>query len=917
MLKYARSFRNIGLKSRLFGTYCLLGGLLAQTLLCSCVLSQEMLRAGEFRLQPALQFPWRASLASEPQLLQQATLLVKMGREARPLSLGRAEKRLGMYIFRPDFPLRISLQPYSVARCLVWRVSCRNLHTEPIWLEIGPQLHLQFAARAYTIFEGWEDVDSPQGPIVSTRLEGNMPLVCAWQGRATVAVGLEPSQLVSYLRHEFEPKPNRAARLACVTRIVVDPGREESLRFVLIGAPGEWGKYEVFEAYYDSFPNWFCPHSNVDRRLCEGSTQYLAWPAGPWTPEMARRLYGGWEWCYAPFRRTGDIVGRKELWDYQPARPPDKTRALPREEFLRWRKERFQDGTRRCDVAMMFYIPAQIWCEETLARERYVDALITDPKQKTYFNTPWVTGHDNELRVFPLETSFGCQSYADMAQIAEELDIAGFAFDTAGGAARYTGPALAQLPHRAWDEQLGVYCGENVAIAKLMDYVHTLQKQGRPLGVVANPMAYGTYMSCFHADSAMLERNPWSTTRTESDRLRWKMGHKTLVWWEDYDVQDFVDIQTISREQLIAIYKGLADFTLLQSLRVGYIPTPNFTLGMAKLVRWLPAIVECVQTGWEPVPAAHCPAPLWATRYGKGLRTLLAVAHETGQPVEGDILIDNKRLGAGVYLFSRYDGSARTNRVTKGQTCIRLQVPVRTPELLRAQLNIIPAEAVQEARVEAHMGLSQGTLRAVLKGNGSARLIWRLPSDMTLAAAKANGKPLAPKVDGDAYASCSLKLAGQTEFVAQFTSTLFQLPEEQLVNFPFVKEGQPNCVIVLSAPHSAAQQHAAFRLQEYFRYWYGRAVQPPVEVRLPIVTGQMTPEQASRPIVYLRLKPQEPARVQLSSQKDLLISAPTEEALRQTMFAVLRALDKKYWFPERLRATALHQRTGLAEQIVE
>ena len=32
-----------------------------------------------------------------------------------------------------------------------------------------------------------------------------------------------------------------------------------------------------------------------------------------------------------------------------------------------------------------------------------------------------------------------------------------------------------------------------------------------------------------------------------------------------------------------------------------------------------------MQAGWQPVPAARVPAPLWSSRYGKGLGTLIAV----------------------------------------------------------------------------------------------------------------------------------------------------------------------------------------------------------------------------------------------------------------------------------------------------
>lgn len=825
-------------------------------------------------------------------LLTGGRLVLTVGKEGRPVTA--------------DLPLTVAVTFEHVGRTVVWNVSCANTGQEPLWLELGPELLLKHTG-PLTVFDGWDDLANPDKRVASDRPAGNMPLTCAWNKQATVAVGLEPSQLVSYMRHEYESLPDATARLATLTRIIVDPGKTEQVRFVTLAAPGEWGKYEAFEAYYDSFPSFFVARPDVDPRASLGGAMYSTWPASTWSPEVTRRLYGGWEWCYAPFRRTGDIACRPEFWDYQPARPFDRTRALPRDQYLAWREKGFADGNDRCDVAMMFYIPSQIWCEERLAREHYADSLTTDPRVTTYFDTPWCTGHDNELRVFPYETSFGEQSRKDIAQVASDLKLSGFAFDTAGDGARYFGSALPGLPHRAWDDQVGGYCDELVAIANLMDYVHTLKKDGKTLGVVANPMAYGTYTSCFHCDSAMLEGTPWTVSRTFSDRLRWKMGHKTLVWWEGYELEDFIDPATVTKHQLAAVYRGLADFTLLQSLRNGFIPPPFFTVGQAKLNRWMPAIVDCVQTGWQPVPAARVPEPMWASRYGSGVFTKIAVGQETAQPAQGEVAIENARLGKEVYLFSGYDGAEMTNRVVKGETLIPVEVPVRTPVLLQAQLGVTPATAVQTAQVKAEMGACGGTLTVVLNGSGAATAAVRIPRGLRIASMSVDGRPLklptTPK----------LSLKPQTTLVVNFVSNALALKDSELADFPFLKDGKANCTLVVPADASEPTRHAAFRVQEYFRYWTGRVQEPPAEVLLPIVpTG--TPVQG--PTVQFIIAAHTPARLTLENG-NLVFRAPNEDRLLETVFETLRALDRKYWFPERLWGTVLNTRVGLAGTIVE
>jgi len=842
-------------------------------------------------------------------MLEGGRLTVTLGKERTPVKLQpRQATATGRWSFRTDQPLTVSVTFREAGRCIVWEVACTNTGPAQQWLELGPELLLQRTGPLH-VFDGWDDFADPQKLVSSDRLRGNMPITCAWDSKTTVAVGLDPGQLVSYFRHEYEPRPQAQARLATLTRIVLDPGQSETVRFVTLAAPGEWGKYEAFEAYYDSFPSFFVARPDVDPRASLGSAIYAAWPASNWSPEVTRRLYGGWDWCYAPFRRTGDIVGRPELWDYKSARPIDKTRSLPRDQYLKWRAERFADGARRCDVGMMFYIPSQVWCEETLARDRYADALTTDPKAKVYFDTPWVTGHDNELRMFPRMTSFGDQSLKDLADVARTLDLSGFAFDTAGDGCRYLGPTLPKLPHRAWDDQVGVYCDESIAVTALMDYVHTLKKDGRTLAVVANPMSYGTFASCAHCDSAMLEANPWNGTRESGDRLRWKMGHKTLVWWEGYGLEDFVDPDTVTKEQLTRVYQGLADFTLLQSLRVGYIPPPLFTNGVARLVRWLPAIVECVQTGWQPVPAARVPEPLWSSRYGTGLSTILAVAHETGELVNGDVTVENKRLGGNVLLFSGYGSAEMTNRIVKGETVIPLNVPVRTPVLLRAQMSITPAAGLREAKVEAGMGIAGGVLNAELSGSGAATLHVRVPEGMCVASAIVGGRAVACTPTGD----IKLTLKPQTNLTVTFASKLFALKDDDLLEYALIESGKPYVTLVIPPGASETARHAAFRLQEYFRYWTGHVQQPPAEVLLPIVEEGQTVHGA---MVRFSLTPGKPVRVAFD-RANLVISAPDDQALLAATFQLLRALDRRYWFPGRLPATVLNARVGLAGTVVE
>ncbi len=803
-----------------------------------------------------------------------------------------------------DLPVMISAAWARWKEGLVVTFAMVNAGEQQL-LEIGIEAQLS-STEGLIFFDGWEQVERPAEEVTLEGLAGVFPVCAAWTERASLGLGLAATEIRSWLGHRYIPAADGSATMRSSVRIVLDAEADETISFFAASRPGEWGHYEVLDAYYGTYPGMFRADPDIDPRARLGGAQYRCFKRpSEWDPEICRRLCTGWDWCYAPFRRTGDIYGRQEFWEYEPVREMSKDRAQPLAQFHEWRKERFAHGE-RCDVTMMFYVPSQIWCEEQLAMQVYPDALTTDPRARTRFTTPWVTGHDYERRVFPCETSFGRQSREDMRAVAEELGLLGFAFDTAGGSAKYRGPALENLDGRAWDEE-GVYCAENVAVARLMQFVGDMRTEdGTRLAVVANPGARCAYTAPFWADSAMLEGEPWKVDRTFSDHLRWLMGHKTLVWWEGYGVERFIDLEAAKPEQVRAVLRGLADFTLLQSLRVGFIPPANFAQGVERLVRWLPAISECVTTGWEPVPAARVPEPCWATRYGGGLDTLIAIAHETAEQVQGQVAIENSRLSDGVCLFSDHDGAERSNTIEGGETLIDLTVPVRTPILLRAQAEILPPQAVTRAVVSRSIGLCGGETRLRLMGEGDATVRVRVPEGMSIVFASFKGAGVSP-TEGAEAAEFLLPLAGEGEFVVRLASEVFGGSDEAILDFPFTRDGEPNCTVYVRPDASETERLLAERLQLYFRYWYAQAVGQ--EEECVILIAQGAPEAG--PAVVVQIGEPEGKPVQVDGEV-LRVCAPDEARLREVFFKLLRALDTKYWFACQAPAAGFYKAAEVA-----
>lgn len=899
--------------------------LITGAIFCSAVQASAQVSAGGMTLTAEKDGAFTASTPLDAAFLQSARLRVYDGKNKSEITLTPTtiitQKESLLITYNQQSPLSIQLEFKPVGHCIVWQVTCKNGGNSQLWLEVGPELQIKSADKL-TVFDGWDDYVNPQRILPPAEQEfpnGKIvfPVAAAWNDRVSVGVGIEPSQLVSYFGNSYKPQGARGGTLGCTVRIVVDAGKEQSVSFMTCVAPGEWGKYEIFETYYDSFPQWFVSYPGVDSRVSLGDSNQNAWPRRPgdtqepWTQEISRRTFCGWSWCYSPFRRTGDITCRPDLWDYKFLYKPKNQYALPREQFLKWRKESFE-FVKKSGLADLFYVDV-VWCEDALAHRYYPDSVIKGPDASVL---PGATsGCDLEINVFPLNTSFGRQYEKDTREVVKEINPSGIALDCAGNTWRYIGPVLPTLPARAWDDQVGVYCGVEVGVAKYMDFVHSLKrKDGTPLAMYPNVESGGPYAVFFRADATMLEGTPWAIERTHADRMRWKLGHKTLVWHAHYRLGELLDESTIKTpEQYKTILRGLGDFTLLQSLRLGAIPNSWMVSGNPKLMKWMPAMVECALTGWQPVPAARAPQPLWTSRYGKGLKTLIAIAHETASPVSGKIAVENSRLASGALLFTQYDGAALENDIVNGETLLPLSVPVRMPILVRAQLEILSPAAVTKGDVSEDMKISHGTLHAVLCGKGGTKVYARVPEGMRVAAVTWNGEGLkftaeAGRVEFD------INNTGRGTLEVQYRSTLFDLADSELLDYPFVMKAKPACTIIIPKNATEPEKLAAYRLQEYFRFWYGYVVQPNADVLIPIVESDSA---VSGRTVNVRVVPGLAAGRITRKGDTLCVEAPDAKQLEAAMLEMLRALDRKYWTPGTLPHFPIVMRLGLAGKALE
>ena len=189
---------------------------------------------------------------------------------------------------------------------------------------------------------------------------------------------------VSYSAASYDPGTRR---YAFSQRIVVSPGQSVPIRFVIGVATNRYGIAEgIVQQYFDSLPECWAVSGGQENPYVWGNmAHYQNWWGVP-KPEESRRLRYSIDWCYCPYKRSGDIAVRPEFWDYTPHNPYG-TNYSPKfggekiylqqhyAMVLAIRKRFLQYGRR---YGWMFHNSCAAWCEFNLAQEHYADSINTD-----------------------------------------------------------------------------------------------------------------------------------------------------------------------------------------------------------------------------------------------------------------------------------------------------------------------------------------------------------------------------------------------------------------------------------------------------------------------------------------------------------------------------------------------------------
>jgi len=823
---------------------------------------------------------------------------IEDGRSGAALDAASGELGAGLTV-RQD----VSVLEVGEDRALRWRLSFANAGAEQRWLLVRAVIEAE-STGPFGFWNGNADYTPAPPRVPPMPPDQCTPLVALSGAGGGLAWGLEPDALMSCYQGAAEPGADGRWRFWFACKLVIDPGQTVELPLVLFGCPATFGYLDAFERYHDLFPAVFAlAGRGVDPRATGAGCDYVGWHQG--SPELVRRVGGSWDWCMRSWQLPGNWANRPELW---------------REEFgslERWREIWAEKAGHMatCDFAGMYYIWPD-WTDEDLAAERWPEALVDDPLAP---RTAWQV-KTLACLTFPAGNAYAEQMHADLREVLSRELYAGFGLDSAGSDGRARGPGAQASPGRAWDEN-GVYCRVNAGTARLMDFIHTLEAPGGyRAACVPNG---GDWMVLSRADAILIETSPTQIERHWVDRLN--SGEKVMSWWDQFDLSYFVDTDATAPEELRRSIAAMARFIRLRSLQLGGVPMYRQTSGIASIMDDLPEISRIVQAGWQPVPAMKGDADLWFARYGDADagRSYLIACNPESEPISGPIEVFGEYLGEGGWLLADLSGAALAQTVAGSRTTLDASVPPAMERVfvpvarlngagtVAAEVSIDDRLAALTVRIELReVAGTVGVVPLALDGYAPPTLRW-------------NGRDI--RSTRLATEPFTAEEPGVLEIVLR--SRWFQSDAQALLDFPFIRDGQPACSIVIPEDAMEDEQYAAFRVQEYFRFWYSQ----PDRDGKPMVEGPMIPIVrgiAPGPQIVLKrdldLHQFEAEPMPIRVEGDTLTIEHDLGAATRAVYALLGVLDRAHPFRgatpvkfEDERELALYEKAGALGTVID
>lgn len=742
-----------------------------------------------------------------------------------------------------------------------------------------------------------------------------LPVTCAWDETHGIALAFHPLNWYTELHNAIRPT-DEGLELVIGTRLAIAPGETERFETFAFSFDGGLGWRGAFDVYWKMFPEVYDRARDIDPRfhMASAGGLYRSWtdPADEaFAMDLVRRMHGHWEWGYAPAPRPGEwAVSELSVGEWTRSRGTVKkslsAESLPevRRRIRKW----VHDTAELADVAVAYYMHLKN-VEKGLMERYWPDS---------YFRNQPIEYHGYYQQVpcwfaYPWADSYGEYLRRAIPSIVRDFEPAGIAFDSVFGFIPHWGPSADRSPGTTFDNGLA-FVGEGIGFAQQMDVVRRQHTGSYRTAMVTNLKLPTLSADAVRTDCALLEFHPMNNPsyRERILRLRMLSGRIMFNWWHTYNPAYFkwIPWDELNTQQTIDAFRRLRDDLLIHSLYYGGVPNARFAVGVPKLMRAIPMLIEIADLGWQPVIGAQVQGgELLVSRFGDGLGMVFGIGNQSYERQEGWLVLNQQLVVNGrQYLFAAYgDRPTRTDLYPQTPN-VSVSVAPRDIMALRAVVSL-PGDRRLQAVVTGVNALPAEPWRRYLPGSWTINLngvrpaseteiaVW-LPEHAVEPTVTLNGRPLTCSRSGQQLRlTARLKEETNELVVSWHPRVALQGNQQALLNYPFVAEGRPNCNIIAAGGTS----ELAFRIQEYFREYYRWATNEAQTVKLPIVTPEQAP--AGRRVV-VGLLDDLPADLQIdlgsaeaafgAHGEIIYATARTPQMLERAVEGLLFTLDERY-----------------------
>ncbi len=633
--------------------------------------------------------------------------------------------------------LKVTVVPEKVGPFSQWKVGLH--HTGNEVERVVLRIRVKTGQTPGIFWDGYHLHEAPKEPIVPTTKRYRFPLIAFLAGGRAQIAGFAPGNLSSRFERSMLLEEGKG-EMVWDAYLALHPGQKDE-QVLLTGELAACADYtEVVEAYYLAYPSWFLPVEGADSRLY-GVGGFLRSRAETRDLQMeeARRFRLDWEWYYAPFQRAGAIMPDRSIWDSSYGYNLEQNLGIydqmdGPEGWRNYHQTRIEAGDR---TTAIFYYYLQQYASVDLLKERFPDSFWIDKKGNRVSPTfGWIKPHLWVQFAWPGETSYGEKLREDLAKVWESFPIAGYALDCVIGDTPYYGEALPKERGKAFDNDGKIFAVEGIAIARNLDFTHSLppRKDGQRPASISNEAM--TYHGIFFTDAMMHEKPPFE--RADLLPLRRLLtGQKPVYWWAgSYRLDSTLNWENITRDEFVGAAGGALDYVILCSLRYGGVPAVFMATGYRKVRGWLPRLIELQRAGWRAatytkVPEAYRPplgdpyaaaATLWISRFGSGEESWIVASSPKRERKEVPLEIATQRFSGKQLLYLDVKATPTRNEVSPTGTTVKVVLADHEPVLLKAVAEVESREPLALTLSFKGDALTGVTLRLQYEGKGKVRV---------------------------------------------------------------------------------------------------------------------------------------------------------------------------------------------------